>query len=192
MVGKTHQGYDIAIYVGKYKINPWGCHTLHTSAYLLSESNVLESDMDGFWGIEFVGGTLNNLYSRDGASIDWSKSGEVTFKLIEDKVEYEFEYENEKWKIVMGSDSRFGSGVDGLHVENNGVYLRFEFQSYKKRIEAFKYLSLVEEMMSFMTGRENVGVEKICLLSKKDEYGFMFPSSRLYVKSEEVLTETHI
>ena len=192
LMGKTHQGYDIGIYLSKHQISPWGCHTIHTSSYILSESNVLESDMEGFWGIEFVGGTLNNLYNRDSDNIDLSNSGELTVKLIEDKVEYEFDYENEKWRIIIGSSSHFGSGVDGLHVENDGAYVRFEFQTYKKRIEAFKYLSLIEEMMSFMTGRDNVGVEKILLLKKKDEHGFMWSSSRLYVRTDEKLTERHL
>ena len=192
LIGKTHQGYDIGIYVGNHQIGPWECHTIHAGSYILSESNMLESDIEGFWGIEFIGGTLNNLYVRDKNQLNVSHRGEVTVKFVEDKVEYEFYYENEKWKIVIGSSSNFGSGVEGFHVQNEGVYVRFEFQTYKKRIEAFKYLLLIKEMMSFMTGRLNVGVDKILLLKNKDELGIMWPSSRLYVRTDEKLTERHL
>ena len=75
LFGKTHDGHDIAIYVGKANRFIFGSSKIIAGAYLISDSNVYETNMSTFRELRFVGGTLNNLYSHESMKLDLTENG---------------------------------------------------------------------------------------------------------------------
>lgn len=182
--GKTHLGYDIAIFVGTQDIPVGGCSTINAGAYFVSTSNVHETNMDEFWGMEFVGGTLDELMTRDSSSWDFTPKGGLVIQPEDNTKRYHFSIEGEECLFEVGTSSHWSSGIKGVSVKDSEVHLRIEFPSTKPRIEAFKYLSTIKEMVSFMTFRGNVGFDKIFLLGEKDEYKHMWHTAQMFVRND--------
>ncbi len=62
--GYTSDGYQIAVYTGYEKRNISANYKLRPGLYIISKSNMNFYDMTKFQAIEFIGGTLNNLYQQ--------------------------------------------------------------------------------------------------------------------------------
>lgn len=184
LCGKTYSGHDIAIYVGKQDIPVGGCCSLTAGAYFVSTSNVQETDMDGFWGMEFVGGTLDELMTRDPSALDFTPEGDLLIKQEDDTKKYTFHIEDQECVLKIRTSSTWGTGLKGVRVQDTGVHLRIEFPSRKPRCEAFRYLAIIKEMLSFMTFRGNVGFDKIFLLKEPDEHKHRWNSVQVFVRND--------
>ena len=189
LCGKTYSGHDIAIYVGNHDIPVMGCYSINAGAYFVSTSNVQENDMDGFWGMEFVGGTLDELLIRNSSALDFTPEGDLLIKQEDDTKKYTFHIGDEECVLKIGTSSSWGTGLKGVRVEDTGVCLRIEFPSKKPRIEAFKYLTIIEALLSFMTFRGNVGFEKIFLLKERDEHKHQWHSVQMFVRNDYELAK---
>ncbi len=189
--GKTHDKYSISIYIGKNALHFGGRQDVDVGAYLVSCTNVQEADMGGFWGIQFVGGTLNSLFDRSGNTVDFLNDGKLIVDQQDTSKTYSMFIDGETYLIKIGSNSSFKSGINGVHIKDNGVYLEILFPSRKTVEHAFEYYSVLKNMMSFMTFRENVGVDEIYLLREKDVRGMQWPETQLFIPKDSELEEKH-
>lgn len=60
--GKTHNGYNIAIWAGDNGVETFGSSKLNTSAYIKSVSNINDSSIEHFDGIRLKGGILKKYF----------------------------------------------------------------------------------------------------------------------------------
>lgn len=80
LYGKLHDGYSVAIHTGKNTLRVMTMGTIDTSAYIVSTNGFMDTDDEFFEGIEFRGGTLNNLFMPQAFDTDYANSGEVIIK----------------------------------------------------------------------------------------------------------------
>ena len=189
--GTTHNKYSISIYIGKNTLRFSGRQDVDVGAYLVSCSNVREADMEGFWGIQFVGGTLNSLFDRSRNAVDFSDDGRLIVDQQDISKTYSVSIDGEICVVQIGSNSSFNSGIDGVHIRDNGVYLKILFPSKKPIKNAFGYYSVLKSMLSFMTFRGNVGVDEIYLLREKDSHGMQWPEAQLFIPKDCNFADKH-
>lgn len=187
LYGKTHNNCSIAIHTGEYELPLWGSRQVNTNAYIVFHGLISTADEASFEGIEFRGGTLNNLFMPQAINADYTEDG-VIIKPNNDVSTYSFAAGDCKCKMSIGSHSSDSRGIHGTRITNDCVFLRLEFDKKQTLGSVLKHFGMVKNLLSFMTFRENVGFDEICLQNMDDEFGMMSSFANLYVKRPTDLT----
>ncbi|MBO4693609.1 MAG: hypothetical protein J5659_04375 [Clostridia bacterium] len=183
--GQTHNGFDIAVYLGKQPFEIKGNRALNTAGFILSSGNCYKNSLKVFDAIQFSGGTLNKLFPRDSLRIDFINSKNIDFN--DDSVEFSFNINNETIKVKIYSTVSANSGINGSNINTSDVLLRLEFEKKKKIESLFEYYNKLKDVISFLTNRRNVSFEKISIQTKQiiNEDHYYNDSGYVYVKEEK-------
>lgn len=188
--GKTYDEHDIAIYTGEARIYFRGCHRINTSAYFLSTGNMAGTDLSYFEGIEFFGGTLNNLLgSHLSENVEYINEKDFIVKQGNNELHYSFNTEEGVISVHIGSHSTMQHGISGFCFQNTGVFLRLQFSKPEQLDKAFKHYWKIKELVSFMTYRNNVSFDEVYLLHDNNEYSIPARSAQLFMKDDTISTK---
>lgn len=188
LYGKLHDGYSVAIHTGKNTLRVMTMGTIDTSTYIVSTNGFIDTDDGFFEGIEFRGGTLNNLFMPQAFDTDYANSGEVIIKPKSDIRTYEFAIGDSTCKMSIGSHSTDSHGIHGTRITNDCVFLRLEFSEQQPLGTALKHFGMVKNLLSFMTFRQNVGFDEVHLLGMDEKFGMLSSFAKMYVKNPSELT----
>ena len=160
--GETYNGHDIAIFKGKSTFEIEGVKRLNTSAYIVATDNLYSTNWDTFDYIEFIGGTLNQLFFCTALKGNLGSDTEkITFQ--DDSLHFIFSFGAVNCEIIVESTISEQLNGGGRNIKNNTVSLTMKFSSPQKFVDAFEHITKIKDMMSIMTYRENVGFEEIYL-----------------------------
>ena len=85
LYGYTSDGYQIALYTGYDRRKISTNYKLKPALYIVSKSNIKQYDMSTFQAVEFVGGTLNNLYEQKSINTRYDNSQQCFIKVYPEK-----------------------------------------------------------------------------------------------------------
>lgn len=164
--GYTSDGYQIAVYTGYEKRNISANYKLRPGLYIISKSSMNFYDMTKFQAIEFIGGTLNNLYQQTVIETKYDDSQKCYIKKYpESRKEYNLKIKEYDCKLVLRNipSEKSPSKMD--------LVLRYEFSEEipLKFIKNIYHILL--EICRFMTNRKNVGFDDVRLFQIDKETG---------------------
>lgn len=186
--GRTHLNRKIAIYAGDEDLSVIGVKSFRTSAYVVSNRNVMPKGLQSFTGIVFTGGTLNKVFGVNGIEID-QLSLKQPLKINDDSVEYDVQTADEKIHIIINSVVSVRDGVERKAVENANVSLTLLFDRELPLMEVFHHANVLRRLLSFMTYRKNVGFDTITLLAPDDDSQQPLPFAEVHIKRDVKYTE---
>ena len=188
LFGKTHDGYDIAIYVGKTNRFIFGSSNIIAGAYLVSDSNVYETNMSTFRELRFVGGTLNKLYSHESMKLDLTENG-YSLTEIDNSRSLKFQINGSECTLTIGSTTSVGNGTHGVRINDKGIYLNIEFAEDQPLSTIFRHVAIIKELLAFMTFRQSVGFEKIIAVPAKEDAEHYVPRFQIFIRNDVPLTD---
>lgn len=185
--GQTHNGYNVAVYIGSERFLVLGRQRLFTPAYVISASNVEAQDITSFRGIRFIGHTLNSVfppeivrfYDEECRLVIEEKDKCIIHKILTNKYSME---------LTINAPETGAPGVDGLPNTNTDVMLDIMFDSVQPLSSLFDHYNRMKELLSFMTFRYNVGFRAIELIARHPELGFIIKTADVYILDEAELT----
>lgn len=156
--GKTRDGYDIGVYIGNHNAEVYGGYRCETGAYVVSINNMDKTDISDYYGIEFVGGTLNKLYRPHfkNFGVDEQEDEKIEFSIIVHDITIQIEI---GYSIIFDRQKE-------EHTNEEAVYCRMTFLSAQNLGSFFQHYNALKELISFMAYRQNVGFDDIYLLSQ--------------------------
>lgn len=186
--GKTHDNFPIAIYTGSPSFEIYGSRHLITSAYVKSSSSLTDTSIAEFQAIQFCGGTLNKLFHANGINFDL-RDGKIIVSANDDSKEYTISTDDNDMKLVVRSMIREERGIHRNAIVNENVELTLEFSSPQPLSSLFTHYGRMIDLMSFMTFRENVGFDNICLMNPDPHYHFLTKYADVKIRNEKRKTE---
>ncbi len=156
--GKTRGGHDIGVYIGNHKAEVYGVYRCETGAYVVSINNMDKTDISVYYGIEFVGGTLNKLYRPyfKNFGVDEQEDEKIEFSIIVHDITIQIEI---GYSIIFDRQKE-------EHTNEEAVYCRMTFPSAQNLGSFFQHYNALKDLISFMVYRQNVGFDDIYLLSQ--------------------------
>lgn len=185
--GKTHENYNIAIYLGNSPFEIFGTGTLNTSAYIKSNSNTFGENIMEYEAIQFVGGTLNNVFHINGIDIDY-ENGDTVIRYNDDSISYTVVTSENSMELDVRSSVNEHRGVQGNSISNNNAILTLKFDKPQPLVKLFDHYNRIKDLLSFMTFRDNVGFEKIHLLKTHPDVHHLLTSADVFIRGETELT----
>ncbi len=176
VLGVTHDGHKIAIYVDKLNPKVYKKWSVIVGGYLVSDSNVYDYEYE-FDGFIFTGGTLNELYLSKCLPYDFHEKKAV---YNDDSSKYVFELYGNPAEVSISSTF---SVVNKNIVSNGIVNLKIDLNSIIGLRDVLKFYGKISDIISFMTFRKNVGFDKICFYRKVNDF---YDSFTLYVNNANV------
>lgn len=186
--GITHDGYDIAVYLGNRQIRPiQSVGIFHSSLYAVQIGNIKLSNWNKIDAIEFRGGTLNFL----------SSSQEVPFEFINDAVKpspvkapftFPLKFDDSTILVEVGTAVTESYGKDRVEIVGRTQYLTLKFEKPISFGDIQFHIEKVKTLLSFMTFRQNVGFDEIILQEKTLPNGFLMASAEVYSREASSLT----
>lgn len=190
LYGKTHDLNDIAIYCGANSLRFTRCTRINTCAYIKSQNNMSDIDMEQFSGIRFVGGTLNNVFNLQGMDVA-HQDNSIVITPNNDCISYTIETDSySSFLLEIESVIHEAGGVWGSAISNSDVALTLSFESPQSLSTIFNHDNRMKDLLSFMTFRGNVGFEHIYLLQSEPLLG-MFQTAEVFIKEDVTLTSKH-
>lgn len=167
--GYSTDGYQIALYTGYDERTISANYKLRPGIYLVGRSNLNRYDMSKMQAIEFVGGTLNNLYQQIKIATDYDKERMCYIKTYpECKKEYSIKIKDIECKLIL----RNVPSENSPSIMN--LIVRYEF-SKEMPIKTIKLAyNVLMKICRFMTNRENVGFDEVRLYQIDDKTGKWF------------------
>lgn len=166
LYGYTTDGYQIALYTGYEEKIISANYKLKPGIYLVSRANMCSYDMSKMQAIEFIGGTLNNLYQKTRIDIQYNKENMSYIKTYSElKREYLVKIKNNDCKLILRNipSERNPSSMD--------LIVRYEFPNEMPIATIKLAYNVLMEICRFMTNRENVGFDEVRLYQIDDETG---------------------
>lgn len=167
--GLTHQSRSIYIHAGRDLIIQSKLY-FHTSHYYMCVEDLSEYDFENFRGIRFISGSLHKVFLPSAVMVEELDDG-LKVKIVSDLNEYKV--------VVCGKKSTLGiksnivehhSREEGNRISNDTVKLDLIFdENAPISIVQTAYRSIVA-LCRFMTGRKNVGFDKISILIDVDDH----------------------
>lgn len=182
--GKTRNGNDIAIYTGLYPAYTYGDGRIESNAYALLESNTDSADDNSYWGIDFVGGTLNKVYKQFllRGTLDNYDNRRCIQKTVS--------IDGLTVTIIIDFGIVFGRSNNK---NEEAVFVRMLFSEKQPLISVLRHYNVIKDFISFLMFRRNVGFEDIVLISKIEndnvEETDYKPIGNVYIKQSDPLTE---
>lgn len=185
--GRTFNYKQIAIYKGENTISFTNTKRLNTNAYIVATDNALETKWDTFDYIEFIGGTLRNLFFCRGLQEE-REAGRLIHFFQDDSKQYEFQIEDTACSLEISSITTQTFKITGNQLLNDNVRLRLRFGTQQPLEKVFSYIQKMKAMLSFMTFRKNVGFDEINLGHNQRKWSKM----RVFLKEDTAYTEKQI
>lgn len=185
--GKTYNHMGIAIYKGEEPIHFSGTTRLKTSAYIVATENARGICWDKYDYIEFVGGSLNNLFYCNAFKRQNSATGnnEIVLTHQNDSLSHYFKFGDCTCTLIIGSMVSDGGGISGTKISNDKVVLQIHFDHPQPLADAFKYIWKIKEMISIMSFRKNVGFDEIYLRHNDTQLSKM----QVFIREESTISE---
>ena len=162
--GYTADGYQLALYTGyeerKISVN----YKLRPGIYIVSRANACRYDMTKFQAIEFIGGTLNNLYEQTRIETKYSEEQKSYIKTFpESRKEYEIKIKDHDCKLIIRNipSETSPSKMD--------LIIRYEFPSELLLAEIKLIYNVLIDICRLLTNRKNVGFEAVRLFQVDEE-----------------------
>ena len=183
---ETFEGQQLAIHYGEDPLKVYDHLRLRTQCFALGDVAHFEENQ-GIMSITFAGGTLDSLFfprSLDVNCTEKIKDG-VSIDFKDDSITCETTLSDEKIKIKVASNFRFGSGADGAEIKNTGNRFTVEFGAPKPMTEILKCYRTLRGCMRIMTGRANVGVDTINYSTNISiDHSAMSLGGKFYIRKE--------
>lgn len=164
--GYTTDGYQIALYTGYDEREITANYKLRPGIYIVSTANMYTYDMSKMQAIEFVGGTLNNLYQQQRIITDYDKENMCYVRNYpEFRKEYTVKIKDNECKLILRNipSEKNPSSMD--------LVVRYEFPNEMPLIAIKLTYSVLIEICRFMTNRRNVGFDAVRLFQIDEETG---------------------
>lgn len=164
LYGYSTDGYQIALYTGYDEREIPANYKLRPGMYLVSRANMCRYDMSKMQAIEFVGGTLNNLYQQKKIVTNYDKENMCYVKTYpEFRKEYTVRIKDNECKLILKN----------VPSDNNpsimNLIVRYEFLN-EVHIKTIKTIyNVLMKICRFMTNRRNVGFDEVRLFQFDDE-----------------------
>lgn len=162
--GYTADGYQLALYTGyeerKISVN----YKLRPGIYIVSRANACRYDMTKFQAIEFIGGTLNNLYEQTRIKTKYDDEQKNYIKTYpESKMEYEIKIKDYDCKLIIRNipSETSPSKMD--------LVIRYEFPSELLLAEIKLIYNVLIDICRLLTNRKNVGFDAVRLFQVDEE-----------------------
>ena len=167
--GYSTDGYQIALYTGYDERIISSNYKLRPGIYLVSTANLCSYDMSKMQAIEFIGGTLNNLYQQPQIVTKYDKERKYYIKTYpEFKKEYSVRINGIECKFILKN----------IPSKNNpsimNLIARYEFPKEMPIKTIRLTYNVLMKICRFMTNRENVGFDEVCLYQIDDKTGKWF------------------
>ncbi len=189
----SHNNHKMLMYVGQNDFPIVNAMNMGISSYIVSSTNVLEYDISFYDGILFVGGTLAKLKHPRGMKIEYDTEQERDYiHYCDDEQKFSFSTDGFNCDVAIGSNTTEHYGNEGRFFKNGEVYLKMSFDKSQKTSSIYRHYSILCEILSFLTNRKNVGVEKIFLLQKDVPIGetkTSFEIAQVFIKQEKEQTQ---
>ncbi len=162
--GYSTDGYQIALYTGYDERKISANYKLRPGIYLVSTANLCSYDMSKMQAIEFIGGTLNNLYQQTPIVTKYDEEGKCYIKTYPVfRKEYSVKMKDIECKLIL----------QNMPSENSpsimNLIVRYEFPK-EMPIKTIKLTyNVLMKICRFMTNRENVGFDEVRLYQIDDE-----------------------
>lgn len=181
--GKTHRNHSIAIYIGGQSFEIFGSRNVITASYVESKSNLTGTPITTFQAIKFKGGSLNRVFHANALKSGY-ENGRINISLCDDSKEYSIRIEEIDVKLSVRSSIEEHNGVQGSAIVNEAVELTLEFPTPQPLIKMFNHYNRMVELLSFMTFRENVGFDSICLMDNHPEYHVLSETANVFIRHD--------
>ena len=181
--GITHQNRSIYIHAGR-NIKFGSKLDLHTSHYYLCDSGLSEYSFEDFRGLRFVDGSLHKVFLPRATSVERTDDG-LKVNVVNDLNEYKVKVCDRSSTIRIKSDIIEHHSIEsGSRISNDTVKLDLIFdENAPISIIQTAYKSIVA-LCRLMTGRINVGFDKISLLIDVDDYdGYPYPAIECFFEA---------
>lgn len=162
--GYTADGYQLALHTGyeerKISVN----YKLRPGIYIVSRANACRYDMTKFQAIEFIGGTLNNLYEQTRIETKYDDEQKNYIKTYpESKMEYEIKIKDYDCKLIIRNipSETSPSKMD--------LVIRYEFPSELLLAEIKLIYNVLIDICRLLTNRKNVGFDAVRLFQVDEE-----------------------
>ena len=164
LYGYTSEGYQVALFTGYDERKISANYRLRPGLYLVSRANACQYDMSKFQAVEFVGGTLNNLYEQEDIRTEYDDDKKCYTKIYpESRTEFAVKVRDYDCKLIIKnipSDSS-PSKMD--------LVIRYEFPKAVPLVEIKLIYNVLSDICKFMTNRKNVGFDDIKLFQLDKE-----------------------
>ena len=155
LYGYTSDGYQIALYTGYDEREISVNYRLRTGLYVVSRANLCRYDMSKFQAVEFIGGTLNNLYEQKVIKTKYDDSQQCYVKVYpESRKEFELKIRNYSCKMIIRNVPSESSP------SKMDLIVRYEFQEEVPLVEIKLVYNVLIDICRFLTNRKNVGFDE--------------------------------
>ncbi len=185
--GRTTMGLPISLYTGENGIWLYGSTSINISAYAVGKYKFCKDEIQYIGAIEFIGGTLNHLFSRESCKLEVTEEGNFVVKEKDNKKEYNFTIGFQKCRIALYNSVSYGNGTYGVDIKDNGVRLKLSFDGCQSLKQILGHVDIIKRLLSFMTGCTNVGFDEIKLWKYNNGKRFFDSFAQLYIKQDYAL-----
>lgn len=185
--GKTHDGFNVAVYMEEEHFLVFARQRLFTPAYVVSATNWEPNDITTFRGIRFIGHTLNLVFPSE--YIRFYDNGELVVEEKDKCIIHKVETNNYSMDMTIRAPTTGEPGLDGLPDSNTDVMIDIMFDTDQPLFSIFDHYNRMIELLSFMTYRQNVGFREIQLIDYHPDYDFIIKTADVYIKEDVAITQ---
>lgn len=162
--GYTADGYQLAIYTGYKECKITSNYKLRSGVYIVSRANAYQYDMSKFQAIEFIGGTLNNLYEQARIETKYSEKQKCYIKIYpEFRKEYNIKIKDYDCKLIIKNIP------SDLNPSKMDLVIRYEFPSKLLIAEIKLVYNTLIKICRILTNRKNVGFDNVKLFQSDEK-----------------------
>lgn len=181
--GQTHNRRRIAISCGDAPILVKDKKQICFDSYFITSGEYEEDDLKYFDGISFYGGTINSIFYMESLEIDVPFKNQSVGKIKNDGRKYNVNLKDESFLVEVYSGISISQGAASRSISNDEAVITLKFQSPQKIDVAYRYYRNMKQLLSFMTYRQDVGFDKVCLRKYNDKYKDSMVFADMYIKS---------
>jgi len=181
--GKTHNGHNVAVYIGQENFLVIGRQRMFLPAYIVSSSNVQPQDLTTFRGIRFIGNTLNKVFPIEIVRF-LDENNELVITEKDKFITYNVSTKKYSIELTITAPDPEKTGPDGVPISNTDVMLDLLFDDSQPLFSLFDHYNRIKELLSFMTFRFNVGFKGIELIERDSDLGFITKKANVYIHED--------
>lgn len=189
----SHNKFKVLVYIGPHDLPVFNAMKMGISSYITSTSNLQNYDISFYDGIIFVGGTIAKL--KHPRAMKVSYDGEAQKQYIEhrdDEQKFVFSTDDFNCEVTIGSSTSEEYSMESNSITNETVYIEMLFDKPQKTTTVYKHYNKILEILSFLTNRNNVGVEELYLLQKNIPIGekrITQKVAQVFIRQDKELTQ---
>ena len=165
--GYTSDGFQLAIYTGYKEREISANYKIKPGIFIVSRANMCQYDMTKFQVIEFIGGTLNNLYQQKTVTTIYNEKEQCYIKTYPIfKHEYEIKIKELNCKLIIRTIP------SKKNLSQMDLVVRYEFEQEIPLNNIKTIYNILIKICRFMTNRKNVGFDEIKLYQFDPEQNY--------------------